>query len=147
MDDYFNLLNQALASRQNIWMFYTIIVTTALGTAFTDGYKKLTVLPRLFLTAAVGTAVWFNFYSAVINALYVNDLVHMIRTATDDPNIRELFSNTLYFGQEEQLFGAIVYIYLPINIAVFVAMWWDELTVFKKWLQKKRSKIKNDFEY
>ena len=147
MDDYFNLLNQALSNRQNIWMFYTIIVTTALGTAFTDGYRKLTVVPRIFMTIAVGAAIWFNFYSAIVNALYVNEIVSVIRSTAEDPNIKSLFSNPLYYNQEEDLLNAIIFIYFPINIAVFVAMWWDELVIFKKWIRKKFSKVKNDEDF
>lgn len=144
MDDYFGLLNQALADRNNLWMFYTIIVTTALGTAFTDSYKKLGTFPRVILTICVGAVLWFNFYAVVINSIYVNEIVSIIRRTSEDPEIIMLFSNELFYNQEEQLIGAIVYVFTPINFSVFFAMWWDAFMALKIWAKKKFSKVQND---
>jgi len=145
MDDYFSLLNQALGQRQSIWMFYTIIVTTAIGTAFTDNYRKFGVWPRILLTIAVGAAVWFNFYSAIINSMYIHELVSIIKENIEDTdNLRRIFFNEKFYNQEDQMFSAIFYIYLPINAAVFLAMWWDEFLILRGNMKKKFSKVRND---
>jgi len=148
MDDLLTLLNQALGQRSSIWMFYTIIVTTAIGTAFTDNYKKLKALPRVFLSVAVGTAVWYNFYSAIINSVYIHELVSLIKeTVSEDDPLKQIFFDARFYNQEEQIMTAIFYIYIPINVAVFVAMWWDELVSLDKWVRKKVSPVKNDFDF
>jgi len=148
MDDLLTLLNQALGQRSSIWMFYTIIVTTAIGTAFTDNYKKLKALPRVFLSVAVGTAVWYNFYSAIINSVYIHELVSLIKeTVSEDDPLKQIFFDARFYNQEEQMMTAIFYIYIPINVAVFVAMWWDELVSLDKWVRKKVSPVKNDFDF
>lgn len=140
LDEYITLLNQALSQRSNIWMFYTIIVTTAFGIAFADSYKKLTVFPRLVLTIAVGTAVWYNFYNIFLNAQYINELVAMIAQAIpDDEPLDRIFGPHGFY--ETSHAKTIYLIYLPINFALFVAMWWDEVCLFSDWVGEKYPKF------
>ena len=140
IDYYINLLNQALSHRQSIWTFYTIIITTALGTAFTDNYRKLGIWSRLVLTWAVGAAVWYNFYSAILNNAYIVQIITLIREEIPDKtqNLGRIFYNSKFYTLDTQMILSIYYVYLPLNFTVFIAMWIDEFMILINWLRKKK---------
>lgn len=138
MDNLLTILENTLSHRHNIWMFYTIIVTTVLGLAFSDSYRKLTVFPRIILSTAVGAAVWYNFYAIVINTIFVADLMKQILEVLppEDPLYTVLtapYPHRYNVALTDQIF----YIYGTINLALFVSMWWDEFCKVSRWMRMK----------
>jgi len=134
MDQLISLFHHALDQRNSIWMFYTIIITSAAGIAFTDSYKQLPVIPRLFITFGIGATVWYNFFSIITNTRYLHELSVIIqREATNHVLLNELFTNGKFLSSTDDLFLATYVVYLPLNIALLVALWWDEsVFVYKK---------------
>ena len=138
MDNLVDILEHTLAHRHNIWMFYTIIITTVFGIAFTDSYKALNLLPRIILSVAVGAAVWYNFYAIVINTMFIHEIVTQIRELVDpsDP-LYNVFHSPIPSRYNPPDVVMINNIYFFVNFALFFAMWWDECVLFGNWIKKK----------
>jgi hypothetical protein len=70
--------------------------------------------------------------------MYIKEIVYIIRdTLAGDHQLARIFHNEIFYNQSVELLNSIVYIYIPINVAVLIAMWWDELAKFSRWALKK----------
>lgn len=135
------LLSEAMGQRNSMMTFYIVIISSAIGIAFSDGYRKLTVFPKLCITAVVGIAVWYNFWGAFISTLYIIELVHIIEESipADDPLLR-IFDSPMFNSAEKGIAYAPIFIFVPINFIIMFAMWWDEFLRFKEWLIKRQQR-------
>lgn len=125
-DQLLSVLQQAQSDRNSIWMFYTIIVTTAFGIAFTDNYRKLDTWVKVMISIGTGAAAWYNFAAMYHNAQLINDIVYLIQTTSDPQNpVVGLFKDSTRFGGAKSLIGIHI-VYGFVNIALFVALWWSE---------------------
>lgn len=127
MEELFSLLESALTQQHNLWMFYTLVVSSAFGAAFTNAYRSFTILPRLIMTTVVAVAVWYNFYMLVSNMLLINELVEMIRSnLTTDSDLYRIFNSTYYHRYNPPPDTFVYYVYGTINVGLLFAMWWSE---------------------
>lgn len=141
MEELLAVLEHTLADRQNIFMLYIIIVTSTLGVAFTETYRKLSYLPKILLTIAVGAAVWYNFYAIIVNTIFVADVVKTIlqQLPPDSPLYKVLTLDYAHRYNAEPV-RELFYLYGFVNIAVFVSMWWDQCRSTTKTIRSKFSK-------
>lgn len=138
MENLIEILENTLSHRHNIWMFYTVIVTTVFGMAFSDAYRSLTVLPRIVLTTAVGLAVWYNYYAIITNTAFIHQLVDSIRAQLEPgAPLYDVFHSPLPNRYNPPDIELVQYMYFFVNLAIGFAMWWDEVVLFGKWLKKK----------
>lgn len=138
MDELIQILENTLSHRHNLWMFYTIIVTSVFGLAFAESYKALTVFPRVVISAAVGLVVWYNFYSLIINTLFIHELVAEIRSQLEpDSSLQIVFNSTLTHRYNPPDTEIIHYLYFFVNCSLGIALWWDECVLVAKRLKNK----------
>lgn len=129
IDQLLNILENTLTHRHNIYMFYTIIVTTVAGFAFTPTYKSLNLLPKIAISIGVGIALWVNLFALAINTLFVQELMTIINSeiAPNSPVYKALNTGLSNRYNVDNSFVIMSLLYGFINLAVGFALWWEQL--------------------
>lgn len=110
-------------------MFYAIIITSVIGFAFTDAYKKLNIFPRVIITIATGILVWINLAALIINTLFIKEIMEVVisELTTDMPLYRVFDSTLLHRYNMKGSLSFIPWMYGSINVALIVILWWDKV--------------------
>ena len=134
ISNYIALLNNALNTRNNLWMFYVLIITSAFGTAINEKYKSLSIILRLIITIGIGLAILFNFSALMLNMMYVDSLIHQLTYMS--PDLKDVLQYVGTGNLDRSITAIPLMMWLLVNISVFVALWSQEFNNFFSRIKK-----------